>query len=161
MTVGYVEKPAITNTVILPSEEIATEGESVLVWPLPPTTSNEPESDLNPDTTCLLNDAYTSVDADLNSKVDEFDSMHDFDLMTRQSLESVSNTLPENMDVDDIVAELQRQTICCMMDELSNISDFLIANHIDFYQNNTLNTNNEMSSEVNADLSNLPSPNIL
>ena len=62
--------------------------------------------------------------------------MLDFDNMTKQTVNTVNDTLPDEMNVNDILFELQRQTVHSMMDELVNISDILAASQLDVYSNN-------------------------
>ena len=59
----------------------------------------------------------------------------------------MEDALPESYDVDDIILELQRQTVNSMMDELVNISDILAASQLDVYSSNE----NEVPS-IDSDL---------
>ena len=74
------------------------------------------------------------LDEDLKLKADEMSSMNDFFLLTKQSVDSMECMLPDSMKVDDLILELQRQTVHSMMDEIGNISDILAASQLDMYK---------------------------
>ena len=74
------------------------------------------------------------LDEDLKLKADEMNSMNDFFYLTKQSVNSMEDMLPESMKVDDLILELQRQTVHSMMDEIGNISDILVASQLDVYK---------------------------
>lgn len=136
MTVGYVEKPVTVNQTTVPFENVKVE----VPTSMPAPTSLKRTADdalFSPlDTMLTMNDALTPLDEDLKLKEDELNSMQDFDMMTKQSFDNVCDTLPDDMDVNDIIFELQRQTVHSMMDELVNISDILAASQLDVYSNN-------------------------
>lgn len=137
MTVGYVEKPVTVNQTTVPFENVKVEVPTTM--PAPTTSLKRTADDalFSPlDTMLTMNDALTPLDEDLKLKEDELNSMQDFDMMTKQSFDNVCDTLPDDMDVNDIIFELQRQTVHSMMDELVNISDILAASQLDVYSNN-------------------------
>ena len=71
----------------------------------------------------------------MNKCADELHSMNDYDQITKKVVNAVEMELPESMDVNDIIFELQRQTVQNMMDELVNISDILAASQLDAFSN--------------------------
>lgn len=78
------------------------------------------------------------LDNDLKLKADELNSMNDYYRLTKQSVDSMDNILPESMSMDDIILELQRQTVHSIMDEIGNISDILAASQLDMYNTQDL-----------------------
>ena len=68
--------------------------------------------------------------------------MHDYEAVTKKTLNAVEDVLPEQYDVDSIILELQRQTVSSMMDELVNISDILAASQLDMYNSNEIEAPN-------------------
>ena len=93
----------------------------------------EPSSALGIDPILSINQ-LSPLDEDLKLKADEMSSMNDFFLLTKQSVDSMEYMLPDSMKVDDLILELQRQTVHSMMDEIGNISDFLAASQLDIYK---------------------------
>lgn len=92
----------------------------------------EPSSALGIDPILSINQ-LSPLDEDLKLKADEMSSMNDFFLLTKQSVDSMEYMLPDSMKVDDLILELQRQTVHSMMDEIGNISDILAASQLDMY----------------------------
>ena len=78
------------------------------------------------------------LDNDLKLKADELNSMNDYYRLTKQSVDSMDNILPESMSMDDIILELPRQTVHSIMDEIGNISDILAASQLDMYNTQDL-----------------------
>ena len=76
----------------------------------------------------------TPIDEDLKLKADEMNSMNDFFMLTKQSVDSMEYILPDSMKVDDLILELHRQTVHSMMNEIENISDILVAGQLDVYK---------------------------
>ena len=64
--------------------------------------------------------------------------------------------LPANVDVNDIIFEIQRQTVQNMMDELVNISDILAASQLDVFNNDA-----ELPPMDDVDGFQLPIKNVL
>ena len=93
----------------------------------------EPSSALGIDPILSINQ-LSPLDEDLKLKADEMSSMNDFFLLTKQSVDSMEYMLPDSMKVDDLILELQRQTVHSMMDEIGNISDILAASQLDMYK---------------------------
>lgn len=92
----------------------------------------EPSSALGIDPILSINQ-LSPLDEDLKLKADEMSSMNDFFLLTKQSVDSMEYMLSDSMKVDDLILELQRQTVHSMMDEIGNISDILAASQLDMY----------------------------
>ena len=139
MPIGYIEKPANLNHPTPAFEPIQVD--VPLPATMPTATSSvkrtSEEMIFSPmDSILTMHEALTPLDEDLKLKEDELRSMLDFDNMTKQTVNTVNDTLPDEMNVNDILFELQRQTVHSMMDELVNISDILAASQLDVYSNN-------------------------
>lgn len=139
MPIGYIEKPANLNHPTSEFEPIQVD--VPLPATMPTATSSvkrtSEEVMFSPmDSILTMHEALTPLDEDLKLKEDELRSMLDFDNMTKQTVNTVNDTLPDEMNVNDILFELQRQTVHSMMDELVNISDILAASQLDVYSNN-------------------------
>ena len=82
-----------------------------------------------------LAEPVADMDDDMNKCADELHSMNDYDQITKQTMNSANGELPVDVDVNDIIFEIQRQTVQNMMDELVNISDILAASQLDVFNN--------------------------
>lgn len=94
----------------------------------------------NPETEAM--EVPPAIDMEMTAKADELNSMNDYEAVTKKTLNAVEDVLPEQYNVDDIILELQRQTVSSMMDELVNISDILAASQLDMYNS----TENDLPS---------------
>ena len=132
MKVGYLEKPAPVPTV----PEVKSTPVSFSVDPYPKTSLKREAPAMDPlvDSFALA-EPVADMDDDMNKCVDELHSMNEYDKITRQTMAGADGELPANMDVNDIIFEIQRQTVQNMMDELVNISDILAASQLDVFNN--------------------------
>lgn len=173
MTSGFVEKPTSYNAPVAPAMPIVLPTVTSSATPaypspapavdnvkpveinfnglnlpsqIPPFKRSFLESSLaNPEADAM--DVPTAIDSEMKVKADELSSMNDYEAVTKKTFNAVEDALPESYDVDDIILELQRQTVNSMMDELVNISDILAASQLDVYSSNE----NEVPS-IDSDL---------
>ena len=139
MPIGYIEKPANLNPPTPAFEPIQVDVPLPATMPTAASSLKRTSEEMmfSPmDSILTMHEALTPLDEDLKLKEDELRSMLDFDNMTKQTVNTVNDTLPDEMNVNDILFELQRQTVHSMMDELVNISDILAASQLDVYSNN-------------------------
>jgi hypothetical protein len=137
MKVGYLENPSMvaqTPKVVAPADPVPA--------PLPeyPVQRTSVKREMaTPEQLPLdafsLSAPIIGMDDDMNKCADELHSMNDYDQITKKVVNAVEMELPESMDVNDIIFELQRQTVQNMMDELVNISDILAASQLDAFSN--------------------------
>lgn len=149
MTSGFVEKPA-TYYVPAPVPAPAAvdpkpmgsmyEGISLPTSGMSTKRSFPDTSLVNPETETTV--VLPAIDMEMSAKADEINSMHDYEAVTKKTLNAVEDVLPEQYDVDSIILELQRQTVSSMMDELVNISDILAASQLDMYNSNEIEAPN-------------------
>lgn len=135
MKVGYLENPstiAQTPKVVAPVDPVPA---PLPEYPLQRTSVKRematPEQ--LPLDAFSLSAPMMGMDDDMNKCADELHSMSDYDQITKKAVNAVEMELPESMDVNDIIFELQRQTVQNMMDELVNISDILAASQLDAF----------------------------
>lgn len=149
MPSGFVEKPATYCAPIPAAAPAATdlkptglmfEGMSLPASGVSTKRSFTDASMGNPETEAM--EVPPAIDVEMTAKADELNSMNDYEAVTKKTLNAVEDVLPEQYNVDDIILELQRQTVSSMMDELVNISDILAASQLDMYNS----TENDLPS---------------
>ena len=153
MKVGYLEKPAPVPAV----PEVKRTAVSFSVDPFPKASLKREAPVMDPlvDSFALA-EPVAVMDDDMNKCADELHSMNDYDKITKQTMAGVDGELPANVDVNDIIFEIQRQTVQNMMDELVNISDILAASQLDVFNNDA-----ELPPMDDVDGFQLPIKNVL
>ena len=156
MTSGFVEKPTSYNAPVAPVMPIVlptVTSSATPAYPSPaPAVDNVKPVEINFNGLNLPSQIppfkRSFLESSLaNPEADELSSMNDYEAVTKKTFNAVEDALPESYDVDDIILELQRQTVNSMMDELVNISDILAASQLDVYSSNE----NEVPS-IDSDL---------
>ena len=142
MTIGYIEKPKQIEEQFVAFESKQSEIELPSTLPTPSVSVKRTSEDtFSPNDSSLTSTApLTPLEEDFKYREDELNSMQDYDMMTRHTFNTINDTLPDTMNVNDILFELQRQTVHSMMDEIRNISDILAASQLDVYSNIDNNT---------------------
>lgn len=89
------------------------------------------------------------IDDDLTNQADGLHSMNDYDQITRQSMDMM-DAIPGMVNNEQLIFELQRQTVQHMMEELSNIGDILAATQLDLFttQESVLSPRDELFNEI-------------
>ena len=159
MKVGYLENPSTvmqTPKAAVPTNPVPTH---LPEYPAPrPSVKREvPTPEQLPLDAFSLVDPVIGMDDDMNKCADELHSMNDYDQITKQAMNAVEMELPSSMDVNDIIFELQRQTVQNMMDELVNISDILAAGQLDAFSS----TEAELPPMDDIDAFQLPIENVM
>lgn len=132
MKVGYLEKPAPVPAVSeMKSTPVSFSNDA---YPKTSLKREAPVMDPLVDSFALA-EPVADMDDDMNKCADELHSMNDYDQITKQTMNSANGELPVDVDVNDIIFEIQRQTVQNMMDELVNISDILAASQLDVFNN--------------------------
>ena len=140
MRPGYIENPDVIKVPKLDLSSIDSLTKPTSDTPLPsPNSLKRPCATLDSvsEDNFPLVQSVIGVDDDLTKQADEFHSMNDYDQITQQSFDMLQ-TFPGDVNQEQFILELQRQTVQSMMDELVNISDILAVSQLDIFSNQEL-----------------------
>lgn len=152
MKAGYLENPSLGKPAKVESPIIQPISQSIEDLSLPsPTSLKRPSSSMDPmpPENFSLVQSVIGIDDDLTNQADGLHSMNDYDQITRQSMDMM-DAIPGMVNNEQLIFELQRQTVQHMMEELSNIGDILAATQLDLFttQESVLSPRDELFNEI-------------